>query len=89
VLAFQARGAPDQTMIMAFANQYAPWLGPISLILFTVLGAMHVARRVESAIPLHGLILGALAGLVNLLLDGFSLNTILLIFEKRKSENMS
>ena len=34
-LAFQVRGAPDQTLIMAFADQYAPWIGPISLILFT------------------------------------------------------
>ena len=76
-LGFQARGAPDQAMIAVFADQYAPWIGPISLILFTILGAMHVARRVELAIPLHGIILGALAGLVNLLLDGFSLNTIL------------
>jgi len=28
-------GAPDQAMIQAFANPYAPWIGPISLILFT------------------------------------------------------
>lgn len=76
-LGFQARGAPDQTLITAFADQYAPWIGPISLILFTVFGAMHVARRVETAHPLHGMILGALAGLVNLLFDGFSLNTLL------------
>ena len=74
VLAFQMRGAPDQNMINGFANQYAPWIGPISLILFTILGARHVARRVESAIPLHGLILGALTSLVNLAFDGISLN---------------
>lgn len=75
-LGFMARGAPDQTMIAVFADQYAPWIGPISLIVFTILGAMHVARRVESAIPLHGIILGALAGLVNLLFDGLSLTTL-------------
>ena len=68
ILAFQARGAPDQTMIQAFANQYAPWIGPISLILFTVLGARHVARRVENAVQLHGLILGLLTSLVNFVL---------------------
>lgn len=77
-LAFQARGMPDQVMIQAFANQYAPWIGPISLILFTILGARHVARRVESAIPLHGIILGALTSLVNLVSDGLSLSTLLI-----------
>lgn len=77
-LAFQARGMPDQVMIQAFANQYAPWIGPISLILFTILGARHVARRVESAIPLHGIILGALTSLVNLISDGLSLSTLLI-----------
>lgn len=75
-LGFQARGAPDQAMINAFANQYAPWIGPIALFIFTTLGAMHVARRVDSAIPLHGVLVGMLAGLFNLLLDGFSLNAL-------------
>ena len=78
-LAFQVRGAPDQTMITAFANQYAPWIGPISLILFTILGARHMARRVESAIPLHGVILGALTGLVNILFDGLGLSALIII----------
>jgi len=50
ILALQARGAPDQTMIVAFADQYAPWIGPISLILFTFLGALHIARRVDNVI---------------------------------------
>jgi ATP/ADP translocase len=78
-LAFLSRGAPDQAMIQAFADQYAPWLGPISLILFTVLGARHMVRRVEAAIPLHGIILGALAGLVNIVFDGLSLGTLAII----------
>src|SRR5262245_8522064 len=78
-LAFQARGAPDQTLIMAFANQYAPWMGPVSLILFTVLGARHIARRVASAISLHGMILGALTGLVNILFDGLGLSTLIIM----------
>ena len=75
-LALQARGAPDQTMISEFANQYAPWIGPISLILFAALGAMWMARRLETAIPLHGAILGALASLVNVIFDGLSLNAL-------------
>lgn len=76
LLAFQARGAPDQNMIQAFANQYAPWLGPISLIVFTVFGAMRMARRVETAIPLHGILLGALTRLVNILFGGFGLASL-------------
>jgi len=76
VLAFQARGAPDQALIQTFANQYAPWIGPAALFVFTLLGARHVAKRVDAAISLHGVILGVLAGLVNLLLDGFSLNAL-------------
>ena len=75
-LGFQARGAPDIDMINAFANQYAPWIGPIALFVFTVLGARHVAQRVDSAIPLHGLMVGVLAGLVNLIRDGFDLNSL-------------
>ena len=75
-LAFQARGAPDQAMIQAFANQYAPWIGPLSLILFTFLGAMYVARRVENAVALHGVLVGALVSLVNLIFDGLSLSAL-------------
>ena len=75
-LAFQARGAPDQNLIQTFANQYAPWIGPITLSLFTFLGARHMARRVESAIPLHGVILGVLASLVNIIFDGLGLSTL-------------
>jgi|SRR5687767_5854188 len=76
ILALQARGAPDQTMIMAFADQYAPWIGPISLILFTFLGALHIARRVDNVIQLHGIALGVLVSMVNIILDGLSLSTL-------------
>ena len=76
-LGFQARGAPGPAMITAFADQYAPWIEPISLILFTILGAIWMARRIETAVPLHGVILGALTSLVNIIFDGLSLNAIL------------
>ena len=75
-LAFQARGAPDQTLITAFANQYAPWFGSISLILFTILGAMHITRRVDEAVEFHGIALGVLASLVNIVFDGLSLSAL-------------
>lgn len=75
-LAFQARGAPDQAMIDVFANQYAPWIGAISVIVFTVLGAMWLARRAEAATQLQGIALGVLVGLVNIIFDGISLITL-------------
>jgi hypothetical protein len=78
-LAFQARGAPDQSMIQSFASQYAPWLGTISLILFTFLGAMWLASFVRTWLQLHGLVLGSLVSLVNIIFDIGSLgfNTLL------------
>jgi len=78
-LAIQARGAPDQKLIAAFADQNAPWIGPFSLILFTFLGAMRLARRVETALPIHGIILGALAGLVNFVFGSLGLSDLALV----------
>jgi len=80
-LAIQARGAPDQSMIRAFAGQYASWIGALSLILFTFLGTMWMASFVMMGIELHGLVLGILVSLVNILFNGvgsFSLNTLLM-----------
>lgn len=78
-LAFQARGAPDQTMIQAFAGQYAAWIGTISLILFTFLGAMWLASFVRTGFQLHGLVLGILVSLINILFDigSLGLNTLI------------
>jgi len=79
-LAFQVRGAPDQSMIQGFANQYAPWFGVISLVLFTLLGARWLASFVRAELQLHGLVLGVVVALVNLLFAGmgaFSLSSLL------------
>ena len=70
VLGFQARGAPDQTLINTFASQYAPWVGPISLILFAFLGAKHMARRVDVAVQTNGIALGVLISIVYLVFEG-------------------
>jgi hypothetical protein len=81
-LAFQARGAPNVGMINAFANQNAPWLGQIILILFTYLGARHAARRAETAAQPNGIVVGVLAGLINFIIDGlrsFSLVNLLTV----------
>lgn len=69
-LGFQARGAPDLGLIETFAAQYAPWIGSISLVLFTFLGGMHIGRRVQAALPLHGILLGVVISLLNLVFGG-------------------
>jgi hypothetical protein len=78
-LAFQARGSPDQRMIQAFASQYAPWLGTVSLIMFTFLGALWLGSFVRTGFQLHGLVLGILVSLINILFDFSSLgfNTLI------------
>jgi hypothetical protein len=68
-LAFQARGAPDQAQIQEFANQIAPWLGGAGTILFTLLAAYLLARRVKLSPQTHGVLVGALVALLNLLFD--------------------
>jgi len=77
VLGIQARGAPDQTMIQAFANRHAPWIGPVCLVLFTFLGASWLARRVDAASQLHGLVVGILVGAINLILAGFGISDLI------------
>ena len=69
-LGFQARGAPDQNLITAFAGQYAPWIGPISLILFTFLASMLMGRRLDAAVQPNGIALGVFASLINLIFEG-------------------
>jgi hypothetical protein len=64
-LGFQARGAPDVNMINTFAEQYAPLLNSVFLILFTFFGARHAARRVEGAEQINALAVGVLSGLVH------------------------
>ena len=63
VLAFQARGAPDQTAINHFAARVSPKLMPWLEAFLTFLAAVIVARRTEKASVLHGLFIGTLVGL--------------------------
>ncbi|MDZ7337912.1 MAG: hypothetical protein ONB30_05180 [candidate division KSB1 bacterium] len=69
MLGWQARGAPDQAQIKQFADTVAPWLGQIALVVLTVVGAIWVVRRATAAAQQHGLTLGALVGLPNLLIS--------------------
>jgi len=76
-LGFQARGAPDPDQIQQFANRYAPLLGMYGLIPFTFLAARRLAQRTETVAQLHGVVLGALVSLLNLIISGLSLDIIL------------
>ena len=66
VLAFQARGAPDQSAISHFAARVSPKLLPWLEVSLTFLAAVMVARRAEQARATHGLLIGILAGLLSL-----------------------
>ena len=66
VLAFKARGAPDQTAISHFAASVSSKLMPWLEMALTLLLALRVARRTEGAPILSGLIVGILAGLLSL-----------------------
>ena len=66
VLAFQARGAPDQSAISHFAARVSPKLMPWLEVSLTFLAAVIVARRAEKASATHGLFIGILAGLLSL-----------------------
>jgi hypothetical protein len=66
VLAFQARGAPDQTAIHHFAAGISPKLMPWLETVLTFLFAVRVARKAdEQAGIASGVILGILAGLLS------------------------
>jgi len=66
VLAFQARGAPDQNAISHFAASVSPKLMPWLEMLLTLVVALSVARRAQTASIMHGFFIGILAGLLSL-----------------------
>lgn len=66
VLAFEARGAPDQNAINHFAARVSPKLMPWLEMMLTLVVALIAARRVEKAGIIHGLFIGILAGLLSL-----------------------
>lgn len=65
VLAFQARGAPNQTAIQHFAASVSPKLMRWIEAVMTFLFALIVARKAEEACIVSGLIVGILAGLLS------------------------
>ena len=65
-LAFQARGAPDQTAINHFAARVSPRVMPWLEVVLTFLAAVVVSRRTEKDGAIHGFFIGILAGLLSL-----------------------
>lgn len=65
-LGVQARGQPDQQLISAFANRFAPMAGPVFLALCTLFGAWRVARA-GTAPVLHGVLIGFVTAIASLL----------------------
>ena len=66
VLAFQARGAPDQIAINHFAARISPKWMPWLEMLLTLVMALRVARRARKAGILHGLFIGIMVALLGL-----------------------
>lgn len=65
VLAFQARGAPDQTDINHFAAWISPKIIPYLEMLLTFVAAFIVTRRTQRNRVLHGLLIGFLAAVLS------------------------
>jgi hypothetical protein len=66
VLAFRARGVPDQAAINHFAKTISPALMPWLERLATLFLAFRLVRRTEAARAVDGLFVGILAGLLGL-----------------------
>ncbi len=64
VLAFGARGAPDQTAIRHFAASVSPKLMPWIEMVLTFLFALRVTRNGVETRAMSGLVVGILAGLL-------------------------
>ena len=65
VLAFQVRGAPDQTSIRHFAASISPKLMRWTETVLTFLFALKVARKTDETSVVSGLAVGILAGVLS------------------------
>jgi hypothetical protein len=68
VLAFEARGKPDQAAISQFAGSISIWLMPLLESVFTFLAAWLVTKKIVQNIPMHGILIGIAAGLLTIAL---------------------
>lgn len=68
-LAFQARGAPDQTMINEFAATYAEIVGSIFFGVGTLVGGLMAGRKSKRNAVNNGLAVGFITAIICLVLD--------------------
>jgi hypothetical protein len=69
-LGLQDYDFPDQDIVNLFADQYAPIMGQVCLVVFTFFGARNTAKNVENAPLDNGLVVGILVGIVYLIFRG-------------------
>ena len=67
ILAFQARGTPDQTAIGHFAGKISRWLIPLLEILITLFASAMMVRKTKNTNVIHGLFVGILVGLLSII----------------------
>ena len=72
ILAFQARGAPDQARIQEFAGQVSPWGGPVVTVLLTFIAGIWVARKVKAVNSLQGLLVGLMVAVIGVIVSFIS-----------------
>ena len=82
-LSFAARGAPDQALINAFADQYAMGIGITFIGIGAYVGGIFAGRK-AGVVPIqHGLLVGLIAAFIDLALSiagGLSLGVIVSVF---------
>ena len=66
ILAFQARGTPDQVAIGHFATTISRWLIPLLEILLTLFASLMMVSSTKNANVIHGLFVGILVGLFSI-----------------------
>jgi len=68
-LGFEARGAPDQDRIQAFAESMGPTWGPVLLGLMVLAAAFWATRKAGGRHALQGILVGLVAALPGLALS--------------------
>lgn len=73
-LAFEVRGAPDQTQIGQFAARFSRSSWWVLQIFLTVPAAAWAVRKVQSSHQLHGVLIGLVVAVAGLVMGGFTMS---------------
>lgn len=65
VLAFEARGRPDQAAVSHFAARISQWSTPLLEMFLTFFVTILATRKMTRNIYIHGVFIGILIGLLN------------------------